>query len=568
MRRLFLFCLIVAGFNLPHPANARQADAPIQIDLTYTSDDISLDPTLVVGGDGFNLVENLFMGLTGHDPKTGQILPKLATEWAVSEDGLTWTFTLRQDVNWVFWADGEILIERPVVAGDFMYGIKRACGPDPLPESPLGFYGGVLARVIAGCDVVRNALLAEASRELIFGDTTQVSAPDDATLVIQLQTPAAYFLSLTALPIMRPLAAEVVESGEPDWWLPDTTLTNGVMVLSEFERGVRRVMARNTTLPADLQPDGNADLVVFTFIPDVATIFDLFVQRQLDRAPRPAGTADADIPADVKRLNLYDQSVHYFSYDYTQPPFDVVEVRRAFSAVIDREAFVTSVEGVRGDPMIHFTPPTMQHAPALDTIGVGFDTDYAQNQLAAGGYPNCENFPPVTLLTYTGTVAWAEFWVVAIAEHLGCDPALFTIEEVELADLQARTAPDADPATRPQLFTSGWSPEYPDAQNFMNVLYCDNPVNRTGRGCNATDELINQAATNYDPGTRTALYGQIEEAFFGPEGEFPIVPLYRRANIALVQSWYEGPFEEDGVIGLHWGFYEIDQAAKDAARGN
>lgn len=86
------------------------------------------------------------------------------------------------------------------------------------------------------------------------------------------------------------------------------------------------------------------------------------------------------------------------------------------------------------------------------------------------------------------------------------------------------------------------------------------------RPCTATDDLIDQAARETDPTIRADLYRQIEAAFFGPDGEFPIAPLYLRVNYVLVKSWYTGPFETDTHFGVHWDAYSIDMAAKLAAR--
>ena len=88
------------------------------------------------------------------------------------------------------------------------------------------------------------------------------------------------------------------------------------------------------------------------------------------------------------------------------------------------------------------------------------------------------------------------------------------------------------------------------------------------RPCGGVDALIDEAAAETDQTRRAELYRQIEEAFFGPEGEFPIAPLYMWAGYILIQPWYIGPHQTDGLFGgQHWSAYSVDMAAKLAARG-
>ncbi len=99
------------------------------------------------------------------------------------------------------------------------------------------------------------------------------------------------------------------------------------------------------------------------------------------------------------------------------------------------------------------------------------------------------------------------------------------------------------------------------------MLYCEGE-NRVARPCTDTDDLIIEAAREPDPETRIEMYYRIEEMFFGPDGEFPMIPLYMGLFNQLHQTWYDAPFETDGIIGGgHWDYRSIDQEAQLAARG-
>ena len=106
--------------------------------------------------------------------------------------------------------------------------------------------------------------------------------------------------------------------------------------------------------------------------------------------------------------------------------------------------------------------------------------------------------------------------------------------------------PDVPTADRPNIWTAVWGPDYPDANNwvFDSGLGCESE-NRYLRPCSEVDDLIAQAARESDPAVRTELYYRIEEMFFGPEGEHPMIPLMLRVD-PLFKPWYSGPFETDG----------------------
>lgn len=165
-----------------------------------TSDIPSLDPQIAEDVTSITYIENLFVHLTNYDLETAEIVPDGATSWDISADGLTYTFNLRTDIPWVKHnpVTGETTQEvddegnpRFVNANDFVFGIKRACDPN------IGsYYSSVVAPLIVGCSDVLNYEDPEnIPAELV--DAIGVSAPDDATLIIELEFAASYFLTMT-----------------------------------------------------------------------------------------------------------------------------------------------------------------------------------------------------------------------------------------------------------------------------------------------------------------------------------------------------------------------------------
>jgi ABC-type transport system substrate-binding protein len=204
--------------------------------------------------------------------------------------------------------------------------------------------------------------------------------------------------------------------------------------------------------------------------------------------------------------------------------------------MIDRAYFWGEVVPYVGVPMRHITPPGIFGAPPLDEVGIGFDPDYARDQLALGGYPNCEGLPPVEIATFTAERFMA--FIVASAESvLGCDPDLFTVNVMDFGDLGGRTDPALPPEARPHLWFAAWSADYPDANNYVQDLLGCTAHNPFQRSCGPVDDLIYQAMRETDVLTRVALYREIEARFFGPDGAFPVIPVMLLASYELHQPW-------------------------------
>jgi len=544
----------------------RQAE-PITFYGTDTSEISSLDPQRASDQVSIAAIENLFLGITNADPLTpGNILPELASEWSFDAAGTTWTFTIRTDVPWVKWdptADSAEVV-RNVTAGDIAYGIKRSCDPR------LGaYYTSVADKIILGCNEVSTKPVEEVTDADY--DLVQVEAPDDSTLIVHLQFSAGYFQSQTPMWMYRPVPQETIEEFGDDWTEVGNIVTNGPYVIDELVRGVRRVYFANPYIPADLKGPGNVERIVTTIVEDQGTRFALYQDNQIDTSGVPPAELQSVLndPAYADQLiQTSDLAVFYFGFAHDKAPFDQVEARRAFSASVDRAAFVQEIRQGRGVPMIHLTPPGMFGAPPINEVGVGYDPEFAKAQMEAAGYPNCEGFPPVEIVAYQGAGDWAEFLASSAERELGCDPNILTIEQQEFSVLLETIDPRNAPEDRPNLWTLGWGPDYPDANNWVgDVLNCEGE-NTFKRPCSEVDDMIKQAAQENDPDARTELYYQIEELFFGPEGEQPIIPLFMRLDYALVKPWYTGPFETDGLFGgPHWDYRTIDQAAQTAARG-
>jgi oligopeptide transport system substrate-binding protein len=214
--------------------------------------------------------------------------------------------------------------------------------------------------------------------------------------------------------------------------------------------------------------------------------------------------------------------------------------------------------------MRHFAPTGIFGAPPINEVGVGYDPEYAAAELAAAGYPNCEGFPQVTILGYSGqrTLSWIEYAQGQWEANLGCAADKIVIEQQTFAELLTTTAQDQPDESVPHMWTLAWSPDYADENNWVgDVLWCESE-NRSKRSCNEIDDLILEAREEADPDARVGLYRQIEEDFFGSEGEYPFFPVYLRIQYAANQPWLDRTPALFG--GQQWYNWSIDWEAKQA----
>lgn len=555
-----------------------QAPEPITVYGATTQQITTMDPQLTEDSTSVGPVENLFLGLTDIDPVTTAVRAEVATKWTTDSTGTVWTYTLRDDVPWVRYdpATGQTTEVRKVTAKDFEYAIKRACDP-----RTGGLYSRVAAAMIKGCDATMKLALADLN-EAAF-DQVGVKALSDTQLEITLRGALGYWQPASAMWVFRAVPREAIEEFGDRWIEPGNIITNGPFVLAQWDRTVNRIFLKNPLYPqVNDNYGGNVERISTIVVGDGGTIYSLYQNNEIDSAGVPEAELqrirqDPELSKELRQNS--DLGVFYFGFMYDKPPFDNVHVRRAFSAVIDRQAIVSEILQNRAVPMAHFTPPGIRGAVPINEVGIGqpdtpgFDPEYAKAQLAEGGFPDCQGFPEITFAVSGGAVL-GEFLQNSLRTHLNCDPNKIIIEELDGTVLLRTIEPDVPVQQRPHMFVLGWLPDYPDAHNWLHDVLGCNSQNNFKRPCTAVDEKIETAALSTDPAERERLYREIEEAFFGVDGEFPIAPLFLEINIYLIKPWYNACpakgscVDTDGLFGgVHYDTRYIDQAAQLAARG-
>lgn len=504
----------------------------------------TLDPQAASDSLSITYLEQLFVSLTNYNLETGEVIPEAAESWDISDDGLTYTFHLRNDIPWV--RHNSVTNEtiqvmddqsnpRFVVAQDFVNAVHRACNPQFAT-----FYSAAIAPQILGCEDTLHATDAS-SLTVEDYDAIGVYAIDEVTLVIELAFPASFFLSMTPLWTLAAIPQWTIdEHGIENWYMAKNIVTNGAYVLSDWVPGERRTLIRNILLPADLAGTGNIDVFQFYTVSNSSTLYDLWLANEIEESPIPLDKLQGHLDNFAEEtISVTDRVVFYIGFAHDKPPFDDARVRAAFSAAFDREAYIQNIVLGQGLPMRHFSPPGIIGAPPIDAVGVGFDPDFAAEKLAEAGYPNCEGFPHIKLIGYSGasTLAWIKFAQESWTENLGCSADTVVVIQVTFDEFWDAIDQDSSEDDRPHMWTLGWEPYYPDENNWVgDVLWCQGDT-RTNRPCTHIDDLIEQAREEVDPTIRADLYLKIEEGFFGKNGEFPIAPLRLRIKYLARHAW-------------------------------
>ncbi|MCK4419896.1 peptide ABC transporter substrate-binding protein, partial [Candidatus Aerophobetes bacterium] len=184
----------------------------------------TLDPALATDTTSVFVDEQLFLGLTDFNDETMEVIPELAIHWRASDDGLVWTFVMRDDIKWT---NG-----KPVTAYDVEYGVKRTL--DPATASNYAY----MLYVIKGAEDFNAG-------EVTDSDTVGVKAVDDYTVRFELNHPAGYFPSIAGMWIARPQPQETIEKWGDKWTEPENIVTNGHYMLKEWVHDDYLVMVKN-----------------------------------------------------------------------------------------------------------------------------------------------------------------------------------------------------------------------------------------------------------------------------------------------------------------------------------
>ncbi len=472
----------------------------------------SLDPHKSEGVPESNLQRDLYEGLTIEAPD-GTVIPGAAQSWEISDDGLVYTFRMREGARW---SNGD-----PVTALDFEYGLRRSVDPQTLSN-----YGIMLRPIQNAEEIIAGRLPPEA---------LGVHALDDATLEIRLGSPTPYFLGVlnhsAAYPVHRP----TLEAYGDRWARPGRLVSNGAYRLRDWVMQSHIVLERNPYY----WDDGNTviDEVWYYPIENQSTELQRYRANALDMSYE---LPFRQIP--WIRSNLPDElviseylGIYYFGLNVTREPFkDNLELRRALNLAVDRETLSSQVTTAGEIPAYGWVPGAAnytQYVPEWAHWSQAQRLAEARRRYAAAGYSPTR---PLRLQILYNTHENHRSIAVAIAsmwkEALGIDTEL--VNEEWKVFLETRRTKQTT-----QVFRAGWIGDYNDAFNFAEVMHSESGLNDSGWSNARYDDLLALASSERDMARRA---GYLYEAEVLLISEVPLIPIYFYVTKRLVKPWVGG----------------------------
>ncbi|MEE9248802.1 MAG: peptide ABC transporter substrate-binding protein [Dehalococcoidia bacterium] len=487
----------------------------------------TLDPALTSDTTSAALVVEIYSGLVSIDTDL-TIIPDIAERWDITNDGRTFTFYLRKDVKF---HDG-----KPVTAHDFKYSMERTL--DPATESTVA---DLYLNDIVGAKAMLNGMADHVSGIRVL---------DDYTLEITIDAAKPYFLAKLTYPTAFVVDKENVESGT-DW----TSRPNGTgpfkMVKWEIGESIR--FERN-----ELFYNGPPHLDAVNFILSGGVGMTMYENDEIDFTG--VGLADIDRVLDPteelnRDLNISppDYSISYIGLNTQMAPFDDIKVRQALNLAINKELIADAVLSNLVTPAYGILPPGFP-GYNQNLEGLHYDPEKAMRLMAESSYGQGD--PEITelllqadmtddpdqrilLLNQASTKAAANLPTIILSVPggggaVGLDTEVvlemwrrFLGVDVEIQQSEFATFLNDLDRRRYQMFTLGWVADYPDPQDFLDILFhSESSNNHTGYSNPEVDRLLEQARTEKDVETRIALYQQAEQIIVN---ESPWIP-----------KWYEG----------------------------
>ena len=458
------------------------------------ADPPTLDPHLTTDATSATIIVEVFGGLVTIDPKLN-IVGDLAESWDVSPDGMTYTFHLRRDAKF---HNG-----KPVTAHDVKWSMERAANPltaAPVVDEYLGDIVGVGKRLDS------DSLEVEGVRVI-----------DDHTVEITIDAPKTYFLAKLTYPTAFVLDRENVESSRRWFREPNGT---GPFKFAEYVPGERFVLTRNENFHL-----GPPFLDEVEFILSGGSSMLMYQNDEIHLTG--VGLADLDRvldPSDPLNPDLHRAppsfSTSYIGLNVNEPPFDDPKVRQALNYAIDKETISSEILAGLVVPATGILPPGFPgYNP--DQRGYEYDPDKALQLLQESKYgDDLENMPRI-ILTHAASFGSSvgldlevilEMW----RQHLGI--------EVEIQQTEFATYLQDLIKRRFQIFQIGWIADYPDPENFLDMLFhSESNNNHTGFNNAEVDQLLEKARVEAQQDVRYDLYRQVEQLIMD---QAPWVPLW------------------------------------------
>lgn len=467
-----------------------------------------LDPQLMTGLPEDALARALFEGLVTQAPVGEDPDPGVAERWEISADGLTYTFHLRRDAKW---SDGT-----PLTAKVFLDSYRRILTPT------------------LSADYVYMLFVVKGAEDFFHGKITDFSAtgfqaPDDHTLILNLEKPAPFLLRSLVheswFPVPTHVIAKFGDIGRRnlDWTRPANFVSNGPFRMKEWLPNQKIVVERSPTYWD--RGHVKLDEIHFHAVELADTEERMFRAGQLhitNQVPlTKLETYRRDFPAALKIEPWC--GTYFYRFNVAFKPLNDVRVRRALSLAVERERLVENVTLAGEAPAYALVPPNV--AGYTSTVRLQGDLAEAKRLLAEAGYPDGRGFPHLDILYnnlekhQTIAEALQEMW----RRNLGIEVGLHNEEwKVYLVDQKSINF---------SIERGGWLADYVDPHVFFDLWASSSNNNNTHWSSPEYDRLLGTALDAKTDQDRYAVYQKLEKIIVD---ELPILPLFYYAEARLV----------------------------------
>ena len=482
---------------------------------------VSLESGNITDGYSIDVQLQIYNYLLGTEPGTTELVPELATDWSASEDGLTWTFTLREGVTFhdgtAFNADAVVFNVNRWWDPDFEYGFRDA---GKLYESWIYLFSGFKGD--------EASLLAD------------VRAVDDFTVEFELTQPFAAFPAAIASNYFGIASPTAIQEAGADYGTPSSiAIGTGPFVFEEWRSGDRITFSRFEDYWEPGLP--KMDQLVVSFVEDPAArlvqlragTLDFTVNLTPDQLPEIE--ADPNLEA-VLRPSF---NVGYLTLNPSYEPLATPEVRRAIAQAINKPAIVEAFWGELATTDGHFLPPSMANYTSDEVDDYEYDPEAARAAIAAAGYPDGFDlelwYPAISGLAFPTPKPIAE----AMAAELNQIGIRVTLQTKDWgAYLEDRNKPPGF-----QAYMLAWGGDYGDPDNFFYPNFSAESTKDLGDYQNSElFDLLTQARFETNTARREELYQTIDAMLFEEALRIPIVharPLL--AKRVEVEGWVPSP---------------------------
>ena len=474
--------------------------------INLTSEPPSLDWNKATDTTSSHVLNNVMEGLVAYNlaDKELALIPALATEWKSTDNARVWTFKLRPGVKWT---DG-VAFEGQQVIDSW----RRLMAKETASEYAYFLFA------------IKNAKAFNEGK--VSWDQVGVSLTAPDTLRVELEKSMSYFPHLMTHASTFPIRLDVIKKHGDKWTEAGNLVSLGAYKLAVWQHDREVILEANDAYYA---APPVIKYIHAQLIAEQATAINLFDAGKLDTID---GIPSVELKVQRKRKEYRSTGVlqtYFYPMNIKKPPMDNVHLRRAIAHSIDRQKVVQVLDG--GEiPLTGWVPSGMFGYFA--DVGLEFNLDLAKAELVKAGYGEGKKKLPkieIHFNTNENHQRIAELVQAQVKANLGIDIELKNEEwKTYLANLRS------DP---PQMYRFGWLADYPDPDNFMNLMtsYSDN--NRTRWGDAKYDKLVEDGAGETDPEKRREIYRKASKYLL--EEAVPVIPVFTSVAHLLIANRVE-----------------------------